>query len=520
MQELRYPIGIQTFTKIREGQYLYIDKTEYIYRLVSKPGYYFLSRPRRFGKSLLLSTLECFFEGKRDYFSGLKIEEKDVEWSKHEVIHLDLNSKYYENENSIREIISFNLRQYEEKFGIIIRDSNIDERFFTLIKEAYRISGREVVVLIDEYDKPLLSAMDNNTLRDKYLAILKGFYSVLKSADRYLKFVMLTGVTRFGKVSVFSDLNNLRDISMLEEYEAICGITEQELHNSLNQGVKSFADARNITLEEAYSNLKHNYDGYHFSENVKDIYNPYSLMNALESKRISNYWFSTGTPTFLIKLLQKGHYDLSKLNGEIEYEPSQLIGVTVSASDAIPMLYQSGYLTIKRSDPFFKTVFLGYPNQEVEDSFVKGLLPFYSNLKKENSLGLVNDIVRFAMSGNADNMMTCFQSLLSKVPIHKNDASMIELHYHNMIYLIAHIVGLTVHTEYFTSNGRIDLVIETSSNVFIIEFKLNLPAADGIRQIDKKHYDLPFKAEGKKIFKIGASFSSETRTLSDWAIES
>lgn len=518
MKEPRYPIGIQTFSKIREGGYIYVDKTDFIARLTSRPGYYFLSRPRRFGKSLLLSTLESFFEGKRELFEGLAIENYDIEWVKREVIHLDLNSKYYEDVRSIKEIIGFNLREYEEKYGIEPGNADIDERFFTLIKKAYAYSGKEVVVLIDEYDKPILSVINLPEQRDKHFEMLKGFYSVLKSADRYLNFVMLTGVTRFGKVSVFSGLNNLRDISMSEDFEAVCGITENELHAELSAGVESFASNNNCDVKMAYKALKDYYDGYHFSENLLDIYNPYSLLNALESKKISNYWFSTGTPTFLIKLLKKNHYDLSRLNGDLEYSPSQLVGVMVTANDAIPLLYQSGYLTLKRYDPTFKTLFLGYPNLEVEESFLKGLLPFYTEARAETSLGIINNLIRYCANGEADELMKCFRSLLSKVPVHTKDASLIELHYHNMMYLISTIVGMTVHTEYQTSNGRIDMVIETDRYVYVMEFKLNLPAAKGLQQIEEKQYPLPFEADGRKIIKIGASFSNATRTLSDWKI--
>ena len=514
----KYPIGIQTFAKIREEGYVYVDKTGYVGRLVEAQGYYFLSRPRRFGKSLLLSTIESYYEGRKDLFEGLEIEKMNLPWEPAPVIHLDFNSKNYKDEQSLADLLGFYLAPYEEKYGIDRRDADVDERFFKVVIEAYKASGRKVVVLVDEYDKPLLSAIDNEELQEKYRAILKGVFGVLKSADRYIQFVMLTGVTRFGKVSVFSDLNNLRDLSMESAFDSICGVTEEELHHYFDEGVAELASTTRITVEDAYGELKYNYDGYHFSEALKDIYNPYSLMNALAKRKISNYWFETGTPTFLYTLLQNENYDLSKLEGDIEYDPTQLISVMVSDRDAVPLLYQSGYLTIKRTDDFFGTVFLGYPNHEVEDSFLRGLLPAYSQSTSGASLAFINNFVRDAMNGRIDAFMTSLQSMLAHIPVHSHDDRVLELHYHNMMYLIAQIVGLKVHTQYQTSNGRIDLVIETPRYVYVMEFKVGETAKDAIRQIEERQYGLPFKAEGRDVYLIGASFSNRTRTLSDWII--
>lgn len=380
MKEVIYPIGIQTFEKLREGGFVYVDKTEYVQRIVSSPGYYFLSRPRRFGKSLLLSTIEAYFKGKRDLFKGLAIDRQCDEWTPHAVIHIDLNSKNYVDRQSLNDILNFNLEHYEREFGVSGSGMPVDDRFMSLIRNAYESTGRKVVVLVDEYDKPLLQTIDNEPLQDEYRGILKAFYGVLKSADKYLQLVFLTGVTRFGKVSVFSDLNNMRDISMDSAFEAVCGITESELHENFKTGVERLAERKRIGIAETYSLLKNNYDGYHFGCGLTDIYNPFSVLSALASSEIDNFWFSTGTPTFLIKLLQKNDYDLSRLGGEVEYDPMMLTGSVVSADDAVPMMYQSGYLTIKRYDPMFGTVFLGYPNREVEDCFLKWLLPNYGGM--------------------------------------------------------------------------------------------------------------------------------------------
>lgn len=519
MKEVLYPIGIQTFEKLRDGGFVYVDKTEYIQKIVSGSGYYFLSRPRRFGKSLLLSTIEAFFKGKRRLFSGLAIEKYNHDWLEYPVIHIDLNSKNYVDEKSLVDIIEFNLEHYEHLYGINNSGMPVDDRFMSLIRSANASTGRKVVVLIDEYDKPLLQTIDDIELQDKYCGILKSFYGVLKSADQFLRFVFLTGVTRFGKVSVFSDLNNLRDISMDNEFDAVCGITEDELHKTFDQGIGKLADARRISVDEAFSSLKVNYDGYHFSDNLTDVYNPFSVLSALASSNISNYWFSTGTPTFLIKLLQSNDYDLSKLNGDIEYDPMMLTGSVVTPRDAVPMMYQSGYLTIKRMDPLFATAFLGYPNREVEDCFLKWLLPSYGCMSGEQSTSFINNFVRNAMSGNVDGFMGSLQSLFAKIPFHKNDPALLELHYRNMMYLVSSLVGLTVHTEYQTSNGRIDLVMETAEYVYVMEFKLERPAHVAMEQIDYKQYALPFKADGRQVVKIAASFSNKTRTIENWVVE-
>lgn len=514
----KYPIGIQTFAKIREEGYAYVDKTEYVGRLVKAQGYYFLARPRRFGKSLLLSTIESYFKGRRDLFRGLAIDAMDLPWETAPVIHIDLNSKNYKDEKSLTDLLSFYLSPYETEFAVEPGDADVDERFFKVLMAAYKATGKKVVVLVDEYDKPLLSSIGNEELQEKYRAILKGFYGVLKSADRFVQFGMLTGVTRFGKISVFSDLNNMRDISLETEYDAICGVTEEELHSCFGDGVSQLAASTAKTVEDTYGELKYNYDGYHFSENLRDIYNPYSLINALAKGKISNYWFETGTPTFLYTLLQNENYDLSKLEGDIEYDPTQLTGVMVSDHDAVPMLYQSGYLTIKRIDEFFGTVFLGYPNHEVEDSFLKGLLPVYSRSTSGAALEFINNFVRDALSGRIDSFMTSLQSMLARIPVHSNDQRVLELHYHNMMYLISQLVGLKVHTEYQTCNGRIDLVIETPKYVYVMEFKIGETAEDAMRQIEERQYGLPFKADKRNVYMIGASFSNATRTLSDWTV--
>lgn len=515
---IKYPIGQQDFRNIRRDNYIYVDKTDFVEKLVSEGKYYFLSRPRRFGKSLLLSTIDYFFRAEKDLFKGLKIYDSDIEWIKYPVIHLDLNVKNYKDISSLEEILVSLLIPLEKEYGIDNYSRPIEDRFYNLIYQMYLKTGRQVVVLVDEYDKPLISSIENEQLHDEYQAVLKGFFSVLKSADKYLKFVMLSGVSRFSKVSVFRDLNHLRDISMLDDFETICGITEQELHQNFETGVVELAKKLNKSIEDTYSLLKYYYDGYHFSTRLKDVYNPFSLLNALANRQISNYWFESGTPTFLISSLKSGNYDLEKLDGEIETMPAHLLKGPSSSFDAIPLLYQSGYLTIKKIDDFFGSVFLGYPNKEVEDSFISGLLPVYGDTSEDRSISLINQMVRDVINGNVDSFMRSIQSMLAKVPAHINDDALLELHYHNMMYLISYMIGLKVHTEYHTSNGRIDMLVETRDYIYILEFKSNVSAQTAMKQIDDKQYILPFKADGRSIIKIGASFSKATRTLSDWTI--
>lgn len=369
-----YPIGIQSFEKIREGGYVYVDKTAWIYRLVTGGNYYFLSRPRRFGKSLLVSTLEAYFQGKKDLFKGLSIGRLEQQWVKYPVFHLDLNAQKYESARDLANMLNVALTRWEKLYGKEISETSSSLRFQGVIRRASESTGCKVVILVDEYDKPLLQTIGNEVLQTEYRNTLKAFYGVLKSCDQYIQFALLTGVTKFNKVSVFSDLNNLRDISMLREYENICGISEEELHRDFVPDVEALAEAGGAQLEDTYKRLKEWYDGYHFTPNGVDIYNPFSLLNTFANRDFGSYWFETGTPTFLVELLKESRYDLQRLTSEVAMADS-LQGINSMSNNPIPYLYQSGYLTIKGYNQEFQVYELGFPNREVEEGFTKFLLP-------------------------------------------------------------------------------------------------------------------------------------------------
>ncbi|MBM6961856.1 AAA family ATPase [Bacteroides caecigallinarum] len=368
-----YPIGIQNFEEIRKGGYAYVDKTELIYKLVKSGKYYFLSRPRRFGKSLLISTLESYFCGRKDLFEGLAMEKLEKDWAEYPVFHLDLNTRKYEDKYSLEGILNQYLEKWEQKYGDEKKNRAPEERFTYVIERAAEKTGRNVVVLIDEYDKPMLQAIGNDALMTEYRNTLKAFYGVLKSCDRYLRFALLTGVTKFSKVSVFSDLNNLDDISLLQDYNNLCGITECELHDGFRDGILALAEKNGISYDEACIRLKEWYDGYHFASEGDDIYNPFSILNAMKSREFGSYWFETGTPTFLVELLKTARYNLNQLTVEVASSDS-LGGIDSMYTNPVPILYQSGYLTIKGYDSEFRVYKLGFPNREVEDGFTRFLL--------------------------------------------------------------------------------------------------------------------------------------------------
>lgn len=366
---MKYPIGIQNFEEIREGGYLYIDKTDMMFDLVDNGKYYFLSRPRRFGKSLLISTLETYFSGKREMFEGLKIAELEKEWAVYPVLHLDLNTKRYENKASLLEILNMHLEMWEAEYGDEKKERSPEERFMYVIRCAYEKTGKQVVILVDEYDKPMLQAIDDEELQNEYRSTLKAFYGALKSMDRYIRFALLTGVTKFGKVSVFSDLNNLRDISMLKAYEKICGITEEELHSVFKDGIKDLGTANDMTEEETKAKLKELYDGYHFNDRCVDIYNLSGLMITLDSKALRSNWIEVGTPSFLVKMLKNRDSDLGDLEG-VEIDGSLLESNDTASKNLIPVIYQSGYLTIKDYDKKSNIYKLGFPNKHVKNAFM------------------------------------------------------------------------------------------------------------------------------------------------------
>ena len=512
---MKYPIGIQNFEKIREGGYLYIDKTDLVYDLANNGIYYFLSRPRRFGKSLLISTLEAYFSGRKELFEGLKIAELEKEWKEHPILHLDLNTKKYEDKSSLDAILNMHLEIWEAAYGDEKKDRSPEERFMYVIKRAFEKTGKQVVILVDEYDKPMLQAIDNDALQDEYRNTLKAFYGALKSMDRYIRFALLTGVTKFGKVSVFSDLNNLRDISMEFAYSGICGITEEELHTAMGESIAELGAANGMTVEETKMKLKEMYDGYHFNRRCMDIYNPFSILNTFAKKEFGDYWFETGTPTFLVGLMKGCGYSLKKLMSEYATADS-LNGLETLRKDPVPILYQSGYLTIKDYDKEFKTYILGFPNKEVENGFMKFLLPSYTGMDGSDAAFEIISFVKDIRAGNTDAFMKRLQSFFADTPYEL--VRDLELHYQNVMFILFKLLGFYTQAEYHTSEGRIDMVVKTPDYIYVMEFKLDGTAEEAMQQIESKDYSLPFECDGRKLVKIGVNFSNEKRNVERWIV--
>ncbi len=512
-----YPIGIQNFEKIRNDGYVYVDKTALIYELATTGSYYFLSRPRRFGKSLLISTLEAYFSGKKELFTGLAIEKLEQKWTCHPILHLDLNTANYENEDSLKQVLNDCLSFWEKIYGVSPTEVTPELRFKGLVRRAYEKTGERVVILVDEYDKPMLQAIGNEELQKQFRNTLKPFYGALKTMDGYIKFAFLTGVTKFGKVSVFSDLNNLDDISMRKDYVEICGVSDQELHENLDIELHEFAETQGLSYDKLCTKLKEYYDGYHFTHNSIGIYNPFSLLNAFKYKEFGSYWFETGTPTYLVKLLKKHHYDLERMAHE-ETDAQVLNSIDSESTNPIPVIYQSGYLTIKGYDERFGIYRLGFPNREVEEGFIRFLLPFYANVNKVESPFEVQKFVREVETGDYDSFFHRLQSFFADTTYEVIREQ--ELHYENVLFIVFKLVGFYTKVEYHTNDGRIDLVLQTEKFIYIMEFKLNGTAEEALQQINDKRYALPFEADGRKLFKIGINFSEKTRNIEKWVVES
>ena len=513
----KLPIGIQSFEDLRNKGFKYVDKTAIVYKMETEGKYYFLSRPRRFGKSLFLNTLKSYFLGKRELFEGLAIAELEHDWMEYPVLHLDLNTRNYADKSSLEAELNKHLEQWEAKYGDKYRDRSIEERFTQVIRLAYEKTGRQVVILVDEYDKPLLQAIGNTELQDAYRATLKGFYGALKSMDGCIRFAFLTGVTKFGKVSVFSDLNNLRDLSMLPQYHDICGITETELRAYFDLEVAELASAQNMTIDEAYAALRENYDGYHFcEEGLPGVYNPFSLLNAFANRKIDYYWFETGTPTYLVELLKQHDYVLPDLERE-EPDADTLNSVDIASSNPIPVIYQSGYLTIKGYDPDFELYHLGFPNKEVKQGFLKYLMPYYANTVQGKSGFEISRFVRSLREGDIEGFMERLQSFLSACPYELEPQQ--ERHFQSVMFILTALCGYHVEIESHTNKGRMDMTVKTKDYIYIFEFKFNKSAEEALAQIDEKGYAEPYKCDGRQIVKVGVNFSTACRNIDKWIVE-
>lgn len=511
---MKFPIGIQDFQKIRKEGYAYVDKTKWVYKMANEGSYYFLSRPRRFGKSLLVSTLENYFMGNKALFEGLDIYRLEQEWESYPIFHIDLNTADFREEGSLRELLNDYLSAWESRYGTRQSETTLALRFKGVIARAAEKEGRNVVVLVDEYDKPVLQTMRNERLQEEYRNELKAFYSVLKTQDKHIRFAFLTGVTKFGKVSVFSDLNNLMDISMDHRYNAVCGITEEELTSYFKNEIGMLAVAHGDTEAETVDKLRARYDGYHFKEDSIGLYNPYSVLNTLAKQEYNDYWFETGTPTFLVDLLKAHNYHLPDLTQE------QITGDVINSIDStstnpIPVIYQSGYLTIKGYDKRFRKYRLGFPNKEVEEGFLNFLLPLYTSAGVRSPY-YVDEFVKDVETGNVERFMKRLTTFFADN--NYQVAGNAELYFQNALYLIFKIMGFYTQVELPTCNGRIDAVVQTPRYVYIIECKMDGSADEALQQIETKNYAAPFALDQRQVIKLGINFSSDTRGVESYRI--
>ena len=528
---MKYPIGIQDFESIISGGYIYVDKTALVYRLVTEGKIYFLSRPRRFGKSLLVSTLKAYFKGKKELFKGLAIDALETEWAEYPVFHLDFNGDNFTKAGVLEEKIVGAIETWEAEYGRDPYKQALGDRFIYVLAQAAKRYGRRAVVLIDEYDKPLLDVLDTGfstvvdgekrLLEDHHRNILKGFYSVFKGADEHLQFVLLTGVTKFSQVSVFSGFNQPEDISMSRDFEALCGITEDELYHYFSEPIGKLAERYKTTTGEMKERLKRHYDGYHFSDELTDIYNPFSILNASKSCTIADYWFKTGTPTYLIRLLTHTQENLNELTGKY-YDPSQFIDYKADVEKPLPMIYQSGYLTIKDCDMEMGTFLLDFPNNEVKKGFVTLVANNYLQSAKDSG-GWARDMVGALKTGDLELFRKLLTSFLADIPYsmrRKETERERERYFHYTFYLLMRMVSCyTVYTEKQQSEGRVDCIVETPNYIYIFEFKLDGTADEALQQIEDKGYARPYEADTRKLFKVGTVFSSETGTVSEFKIK-
>ena len=527
---MKYPIGIQSFDQIIEDDFVYVDKTDLLYSLVKEGKIYFLSRPRRFGKSLLVSTLKNYFLGRKELFKGLRMEGLEKEWLTYPVFHVDFNGSDFTSGDVLEGILDGMVKGWEREYGGTEDFTDVGRRFAAVLRRAHERTGRRCVVLVDEYDKPLLDVLDTGRettvdgnrilLEERNRDLLKGFYSVFKAADEDLRFVLLTGVTKFSQVSVFSGFNQPADISMVEKYEALCGITQEELDSYFAEPMAELAEDYRVDVSEMRRMLKRRYDGYHFSKRMTDVYNPFSLLNAFAWRDIASYWFRSGTPTYLVRLLGHTREGLDELTGRY-YRPEEFVDYKADVERPLPMIYQSGYLTIKGYDREANEFLLDFPNDEVEEGFLSVVAADYFKTS-EDAVSCARRLSRALRSGDTEEFRKLLTSFLASVPYEmrrKEDEREKERYFQYTFYLLLRLVGICqVHLERRQSGGRVDCVVETERYVYIFEFKLDRSADEALRQIEDKGYARPYESDRRKVYKIGVNFSSETGTVEDWKV--
>lgn len=513
---VKYPIGIQTFSEIIKGKYLYVDKTEYVYKLAHEYKYVFLSRPRRFGKSLLTSTFEAYFEGRKELFQGLKAGELETEWIKYPVFRFDMSTAKYQNVEDCKNRLNSQIAQYEKIYGDDPINKDIKGRLESLYRRAYEKTGQNVVILIDEYDSPILEVMHDDEKLTDFRNLMRAFYSPIKSSDSYIRFAFITGITKFSQLSIFSEINNLELISMNDKYSGICGITENEIYDKLDTHIQAFAENMEVSKDEAYNLLKSQYDGYHFSKKSADVYNPFSLLNALKNGDLENYWFTSGTPSWLIEQLRTLNFKIEDLGGS-QAAISSFDVATENATNALPILFQSGYLTIKSYDPRTKLFTLAFPNNEVKVGLVDNLMPYYVTKNIQAKDVFIGNFGWKMNDDKVDEALSLMRSFLSEIDyIYYQDG---EKSYHLIFFLIANLLCSHVETEVHNSAGRSDVVMKTKSHIYVFEFKFQGKLDKALLQIDEKGYSIPYESDGRKIVKIAVNFNNEIRTIDGWAID-
>jgi hypothetical protein len=521
-----YPIGIQDFSEMRRLNAVYVDKTELVYKLTHTSKYVFLSRPRRFGKSLLSSTLQYYFEGRKDLFEGLAMERLETEWTKYPVFHFDLSTAKGKPLVDMRENISRQLIYFEAKYGISDKDSALGTRLQTLLRQAYEQSGQKAVVLIDEYDAPILDVLHDDEKREEVRMLLREFYAPLKACDPYLRFAFITGISMFSQLSIFSELNNLKIISRSSEYASICGITEKELKDNFQYGIDKMSKSLGYSYDEMIVRLKDAYDGYHFSEKSEGVYNPFSLLNAFYDNRLGSYWFQSGTPRFLIEMLKKyqheGKFNIDTLDSSKTMSPSAFESPLEMQTGPIPLLYQAGYLTIKDYDREADSYTLKIPNSEVRIGLLKNLLPLYSEVDTNDVQDNASHASVAFRKGDPDRAMQLLQSLLASIPFMRGDKDIFsdtektEAYYHRIFYFFFRMLYNEVNAEVRNSVGATDVVIKTPKYIYVVELKIDSSVDVALQQIEEKGYATPYLSDPRQLVKLGVNFSTATRTLSDW----
>ena len=520
----KYPIGIQTFSEIIRGRYVYVDKTDLVWEMVHFAKYIFLSRPRRFGKSLLSSTLESYFLGEKELFGNLKIMEYEQEWKTCPVIHLDLSGAKHLPVSGVKEELGRLLKRYEKLYGVDSGETSLGMRFAGVISRAYEQTGRQVAVIIDEYDAPLLDVLHDDANLQKMRDVMQEFYQRLKQLDPVLKFCFITGITKFSQLSIFSTINNLKNISLNPRFSAICGITEQEVKTVFAEDVESMSDVYGCSAEQMFLKIKERYDGYHFAAVSDDIYNPYSLLNAFTDNMLDNYWFASATPTFLILQMQHFRTDIMSLD-RLEVPSSAFDQPTENMKNALPLLYQSGYLTIKDYAPDIEAYTLSIPNQEVRIGYVKGLLPAYTGLDDADvQMGFAAKFWRALKKGDIDLAMNEMKTYMAGVPYVEGfkrkleDAATAEGFYEYTLYLIFSMLNVYVRTQVKCASGRTDMVAWMPDTTYVFEFKVNGTAEQALNQINDRSYTIPYQTDGRRVVKVGVKFDVNTRTPESWAI--